>query len=331
MRDILAAEGYDTAHTRGGLYYSPFRAKERTPSFHIDDASHRWYDHGDPSFGRALTGKERGGGDVVAFVRLLKGYSFLEALDYLCRYNPGVVPGKVVDAITVPRTADRILADDSHGGQYLGTTITAVKERFLDAGLVCYAGRRGIPTEVLERYCREVYYDMRYKDVDGHDATVSHHAIGFPNSDGGWTLRYVSSKGGGKRSTGGGATLIDKDGRMLAAADAKATARFVIVFEGFMDFLSWVTDRRPGGTPQDTDIVVLNSVANLQTALPFILAHGKVIGLFDGDKAGDAATTTLCDACMDNGVPFTDCRYLLDGAKDYNDMWTAKIGLARSA
>jgi len=331
MRDILAAEGFDTAHTRGGLYYSPFRAKERTPSFHIDDASHRWYDHGDPAFGRSLTGKSRGGGDVIVFVRLLKNCSFLEALDYLCRYNPDIVPDKNVEAIVVPRTEDRILTDDSRSGQYLGTEVTAVKERFLDAALMRYAGRRGIPTEVLERYCREVYYNMHYKGEDGRDTTVSHHAIGFPNSDGGWTLRYVSNNGGGKRSTGGGATLIDKNGRLLKTADAAATARFVIVFEGFMDFLSWVTDKRPEGVPGDTDIVVLNSVANLQTALPFILSHGKAIGLFDGDKAGDAATATLQGACRDNNIPFTDCRYLLDGAKDYNDMWTAKIGLAQTA
>ena len=107
MRDILAAEGFDTSHTRGGLYFSPFRTKERTPSLHIDDANHRWYDHGVPDTG--IGGKR--GGDTIAFVMVLKNYSVGQALNYLCRFNPQIVPMRNIRPITVPRGGDRIIAD----------------------------------------------------------------------------------------------------------------------------------------------------------------------------------------------------------------------------
>lgn len=331
MRDILAAEGYDTTHTRGGLFFSPFREKERTPSLHIDDTNHRWFDHGDHTLGKGICRRTKGGGDPVSFVMLLKGCQFLEALDYLCRYNPGVVPEKNISAISIPAVKDKVVADGgSRSGEYLGTIIRQAKIPFVDASLVSYAEGRCIPRATLERYCKEVYYDMRYRSEAG-ERVIGHHAIGFPNSDGGWVLRYVSSTGRGKRSTGGGATLITSDGTVLPAKDARATCASVIIFEGFMDFLSWICDKRGGLTPRDTDVVVLNSVANLDSAMPFILLHGNVIGLLDGDKAGDRTMDDLKATVTSAGRRFYDWRRLYEGHKDYNEMWQRKTMLAKTA
>ena len=333
MRDILAAEGYDTTHTRGGLFFSPFREKERTPSLHIDDANHRWYDHGDSTLGAGLCSRTKGGGDPVSFVMLLKGISFLDALEYLCRYNPSVVPQQKVTRISVPQVRDKIIGDGGgRSGEYLGTVIRQATVPFNDAALVAFAEGRCIPKGVLERYCREVYYDMRYRDGGG-ERTIGHHAIGFPNSDGGWVLRYVSRGSGdrGKRSTGGGATLLDKDGTVLPSATATPTAASVIVFEGFMDFLSWITEKRGGATPRDTDVVVLNSVANLDSALPFILRHANIIGLLDGDDTGGRTTQTLKEKATSAERRFVDWRRLYGGHKDYNEYWQHKNTFAKSA
>lgn len=326
MRDILAAEGRDTSHTRGGLYFSPFREKERTPSFHIDDTNHRFFDHGDPNLGRSLTGKARGGGDVIVFVRLLLGCSFLEACDYLCRYNPTVVPNKTVAKMEIPQREDRILSDGSRSGEYLGTEIRDARVPFCDAALIAMAEGRGIPKDILERYCREVYYGMRYREGSG-ERTIYRHAIGFPNSDGGWVLRYIPRREGdkGKRSTGGHATYLGPDGAVIPSDAAVPIAGNVIVFEGFMDFLSWIADKRPGGTPKDTDITVLNSVANLSDAAAFITAHRNVLGLLDGDKTGDVTTKELAGICRTAGVRFYDCRFQMDGYKDYNEYWQARL------
>ena len=323
MRDILAAEGYDTAHTRGNVYYSPFRAKERTPSFHIDDNAHMWFDYGDPSM--TAPGKNprggRGGGDTIDFVRILKKVSFQEALEYLCSYNPGVVPDVHAARMNVPRTEDRILVD---GGALAGTCtetkITNIYDKFTDTGLVSYAKGRGVSLEMLQRYCREVHYECSFEG----GATRRFHAIGFPNSDGGWMLRWNPPTGRGKRSTGGGATLISCQGRFLRTGGA-ARCHNVTVFEGFFDFLSWMEDMRPEGTPQDTDIVVLNSVANLQSSLPFLLQHRNVLTVFDNDKAGEAATREAATACCKAGVRHFDFRNLLCGEADYNDIHVKRM------
>ena len=142
MRDILAAEGYDTSHTRGGLFFSPFRTKETAPSFHINDERHCWFDHGDPTMRADGKGGPRGGGDTIDFVRILKRCSFQEALEYLCRYNPGIVPQMRVERIAVPRHEDTILADGSGSlaGTCTETRVTAAyKGTFYLPSVICEA------------------------------------------------------------------------------------------------------------------------------------------------------------------------------------------------
>lgn len=325
MRDILAVEGYDTSHTRDGLFFSPFRAKERTPSFHIDDAGHRWFDHGDPFNG---VGGRRGG-DTIGFVQRLKGCSFLEALDYLCRYNPSVVP--CGDAVTVPRGEDAILSDGGGEGTYAGTAVVAVMEHISDFPLRDYARSRRIPDAVLDRYCREVHYAVQHRDGDGVVHSRRHKAIGFPNSGGGWVLRYIAGgKGRGKRSTGGGYTALDRDGRLMRQKEARTTAPSVIVFEGFFDFMSWIADKRPEGIPGDADVVVLNSVANAPAAMPQITDHRTVIAMLDNDAAGDSATALLHEAADAAGCRFVDARRLFAGYGDYNDKRQAERRTAKA-
>ncbi len=322
MRDILAAEGHNTAHTRGNLYYSPFRVKEKAPSLHIDDENHRWFDHGNPDAG--VGGKR--GGDTVDFVRMLKGCGFVEALEYLCRYNPSVVPGCAVEAMEVPKVEDAIVGDGDISGRYVRTEILETRRRFTSHALTGFAAGRGIPRPVLERYCRELSYVRIY---DNGGATVRRGpltSIGFPNSEGGWTVRFPAAPREG-RQTGkntiapGGATLLARDGTTMPTDGARATAPSVIVFEGFMDFMSWITAKRPEGTPGDTDIVVLNSVANIHKAMPFILAHRNVIAMTDNDAAGDAAARELENAARREGLRFMDNRAAFAGSKDYNEHW----------
>ena len=326
MRDILAVEGYDTSHTSGGLFFSPFRGRERTPSFHIDDINHRWYDHGNAA--DAVTG--HAGGDVISFVRQLKGLDFPGALEYLCRYNPSVVPELSMEPVTVPEGEDRIVGDAGGAG---GTTflVDGASPSFHDRKLIRYAEEsRCIPRRFLEAACREVNYRVLVTDYStGELREYPHNAIGFSNVGGGWALRYVSRHGKdkGKRSTGGGYSAIDKFGKNMVEATLAASSPSVVVFEGFMDYVSWLVLYRFTARPEDTDVVVLNSVSNLRQALPFILQHGNVIGILDADQAGDVATDALRGACEDAESPrrFVDARKaILREHKDVNDRLVAE-------
>jgi DNA primase len=62
-----------------------------------------------------------------------------------------------------------------------------------------------------------------------------------------------------------------------------------------MDYLSYLTLKRDPNPPHD--VVVLNSVANLAKALPFIVSHKQVYAYLDNDEAGRKATAELKKAC----------------------------------
>ncbi len=319
MRDILAAEGFDTSHTSAGLYFSPFRPKERTPSFHIDDVHHRWYDHG----AAASSPDGREGGDTIAFVRRLKGLGFPEALSYLCRYNPSVVPDIHVEAMKIPVIKDRIVGDGPSGNRHVNVKVVKALPSFQDPLLAAYAAGRGIRRSILDKVCSEVHYVVAVTDeATGEVKEYAHRAIGFRNSDGGWTLRYDPVRKGdkGKRSTGGGFSAIAADGRNMLAGEMRPASPSVVVFEGFMDYMSWLALRRPEGVPADTDIVVLNSVANARASLPFVLSHANVIAILDADTAGSDTTQFFRKACREKGRRFLDARgQYLDGHKDLNE------------
>ena len=134
----------------------------------------------------------------------------------------------------------------------------------------------------------------------------------------------------GKRSTGGGYTALDREGRLMRQKEARTTAPSVIIFEGFFDFLSWIADKRPEGIPGDADVVVLNSVANAPAAMPQITDHRTVIAMLDNDAAGDSATALLHEAADAAGCRFIDARRLFAGYGDYNEKRQAECHTAKA-
>lgn len=130
--------------------------------------------------------------------------------------------------------------------------------------LVGYLQSRGIDPETASAYCREVRYAVGMK---------AYFTIGFHNDAGGWELRSEYFKGG---SSPKHITTIDN------------RSDTVIAFEGFMDFLSYLTLKIP--ETLRIDAAVLNSVVNLPKALPFLERHRVVHTFFDNDEAGRRAT-----------------------------------------
>ena len=133
--------------------------------------------------------------------------------------------------------------------------------------LVGYLQSRGINPETASAYCREVRYAVGKK---------AYFAIGFHNDAGGWELRSEYFKGG---SSPKHITTIDN------------RSDTVIAFEGFMDFLSYLTLKIP--ETLRIDAAVLNSVVNLPKALPFLERHRAVHTFFDNDEAGRRAAAQV--------------------------------------
>ena len=154
---------------------------------------------------------------------------------------------------------------------YRKSAITIEKVRRLEnPALLAYLTERGIDLAAARVHCSEVHYRV---------ADKSYFAVGFRNDTGGWELRNRYFKG--------------------CTSKAPTTRRgdypTCLVFEGFMDYLSFLTLKRNPAPPHN--IVVLNSVTNLAKAVPFIVSHEQVYAYLDNDEAGRKATAELKTAC----------------------------------
>lgn len=157
--------------------------------------------------------------------------------------------------------------------------------------LVGYLRDRNIELATARKYCNEVRYKI---------GSNEYFAIGFKNDAGGWELRNEYFKGS---STPKNITTISND------------SDTVMVFEGFIDFLSYLSLK---GNPSPTiDTTVLNSVANLQKAIPFLQSHRTVHAFLDNDDAGRKSLVNLRESLP--GSEVVDQSAFYRNHKDLND------------
>lgn len=157
--------------------------------------------------------------------------------------------------------------------------------------LVNYLRDRNIDLNAARKYCKEVRYAIEGKEF---------FAIGFKNDAGGWELRNPNFKG----------SSSPKD-----IATLNNGSDSVMVFEGFSDFLSYLSMK--GSASPTIDTVVLNSVTNLTKAIPFLQSHQTVHAFMDNDEAGKQAFTRLRDSLPNAKV--VDQSGFYRNNKDIND------------
>ena len=286
IRDFLAWRGIQPKYERNGygMYLSPLR-EERTPSFKVDYVRNLWYDFG--------LGE---GGTLLTLVMRLERCDSREAIRRLQN-------GEKRDAGSAslsPGIGERPAA----GGPLPVLRPAAVPAlRILsDAplrhpALVGYLASRGIVPSVAAAFCREVRYE-----VNGR----AFFAVGFRNDAGGWELRSERFKGGSSP-------------KHITTLDNRSDT--VIAFEGFMDFLAYLSLKYPERLR--IDAAVLNSVVNLPKAVPFLSRHPVIHTFFDNDEAGRKVTADLIRLCPRNEV--IDQSSFYSGHKDVNDYLTARI------
>ena len=99
----------------------------------------------------------------------------------------------------------------------------------------------------------------------------------------------------------------------------KVTGDKVLVFEGFMDFLSWISSVQQA-TPQ-YDCCILNSVSNIEKALPWITAHKNIAAFMDNDEAGRNTLQKIIENVPDDAgkVCVYDMAKLYEGYNDLNE------------
>ena len=285
--EIMAHYGKRLDHTRSSLYYSPFR-DEDTPSFHIDEARNTWYDYG--------TGE---GGSMFDFVCKFAGISRREVYDWLASFRGLVPEGKYIDTLL------NVISTTTRSGS-AKIIIDSASHKFTKEALVEYAKSRCISKEILEKYCEEVFYHI--------ESRGRFYAIGFKNNTGGYVLR--SGLKNGKRCSSSDITTLSPDGKMTT----EVCSDKVVVFEGFMDFLSWLTHAE-----QDVpgyDCCVLNSVTNITKAMPWLAKHHSIAAFMDNDKAGKDTLGKILEGVSE--CELIDMSKLYEGYNDLNEKLMAE-------
>lgn len=189
-------------------------------------------------------------------------------------------------------------------GLHIGRNVTIVPDRpailitgTMDLGnnpaITRYLRSRHIDLDIAKSYCREVYYQVGDKN---------YFAAGFENRSGGYELRSEYFKGS---SSPKDITHIERGHKS------------VCVLEGFTDFLSLLTLRKP--EPVRSDFVVLNSVNMADRSLDILRSYRTVFAYPDHDAAG----TKLLEKLEHARINCVDASGIYQNYKDLNHMLVA--------
>ena len=228
------------------------------------------------------------GGTNVALVQLVKRCSKEEAEAFISRLEPSL--------------ATKQPEKKSAGSEIV--KVGPISSYYLQK----YLSSRKIPLDLAQKYCKEI--TVRNKDR-GQNFTL----IGFENNVGGYAMKAPS---GFKQTNRAGITTLDTSGEI----SVQKTSDSVAVFEGFFDFLSWQV-MQEWKTPS-CDVVVLNSVNNLDKASAYIEAHDKILGFLDRDEAGRKCWEKIRSS--NPGKETKDMSALYRDHKDLNEMLMASKG-----
>jgi hypothetical protein len=169
-------------------------------------------------------------------------------------------------------------------------------DSLVSSALIRYLRQRRIPLDIAREFCTEVRYALRGKNYYG---------IGFKNDSGGYEIRNLYFKAGSS----------PKDITTIRNGSDEA-----IVFEGFIDFLSFKTTHREL-SGKEHDFVILNTLAFFEKARAFMEGHKRIRLYLDNDDAGRR--------CSRHAVSlshmYRDESGLYRNHKDFND-WLRNFG-----
>lgn len=198
------------------------------------------------------------GGTIIDLIMRLEACTFSEAIRRLEQTLSGMPPFSFHGNNLVPKEENSVM-------------IINKVQPITNPILIIYLNERRINLGVARQQCKEICYSVNGKP---------YFALGFPNNSGGYELRNRYFKG---------CTSKDITGIVVGS-------NACLVFEGFMDALSFLTMKRINQFRQN--VVVLNSVANLPKAETYLRSQEKVYTFLDNDEAGRQATEKLKTVCQ---------------------------------
>lgn len=145
--------------------------------------------------------------------------------------------------------------------------------------LISYLRERKIYIPLAKRYCNELHYKVHNSNSKYTDRRTTMFTIAFKNDKAGYETRNKIFKN----------CLIAK-----AITTIQNGSRTLNLFEGFIDFLSYLT-LMPGN--ENEDFIVTNSTSLVDNALEILPQYDLVKTFFDNDDSGKRATELIQQNC----------------------------------
>jgi len=228
IENLLDKLGYKPKTTKPNelWYISPFR-DENTPSFKVSTNLNLWHDFADGQ-----------GGDIIRLVEKLYNLTFKEAIEELARltgytankeYKPKPIQQK--QGVTQNQTKEKV-------------EIRKLQDLQNEA-LIEYLKSRKVNIDIAKHYLQEIYYTNDNKN---------YFALAFKNDSGGYEIRSKYFQGSLKG--------YPKDITTLKSQSHNSNQNTLLIFEGFIDFLSFFTVQNIKSI-QDLKyyVIVLNSLS----------------------------------------------------------------------
>ena len=262
------------------MYRSPLREETR-PSFKVDTEKNLWIDYAE---GR--------GGSIIDLCIRLEGCIFSEAI---CRLGQNV---SEYTAHSYSKTEPRIGLNQTTTRQASGTRRLISISDTLPPHLQEYLKKeRCIDLEKATPFLKCISYEVRGRRYE---------AIGFANSSGGYELRDNHLFKG---------TVAPKD--ITPIFENKAQP--VYLFEGFMDFLSFLSMKGE----VTNQCLVMNSVSNVARSIHYLNERNitSVRTFLDNDYAGQRAVQEFVNA----GFKVEDMAVYYRDFKDLNEFHVSRV------
>ena len=264
------------------LYRSPLR-EETHPSFKVDTEKNLWIDYAE--------GK---GGSIIDLYMRLEGCTLSEAIRHLGRNAPD-------DTAYSPQ---RVCVHDT---SKLGSIRQAVAN-----GVRRLIGRSNTLPLHLQKYlteerCINIEKSMPFLRCISYEVRGLHYqAIGFANQSGGYELRNNGSFKG---------TIAPKDITPIFTDRAEP----VCIFEGFMDFLSFLSMKEE----IISHCLVMNSVSNVARSIRYLNDRqvSSIRTFLDNDEAGRRAMEDFVKA----GFKVEDMSVHYRSFKDLNEYHVHRV------
>ena len=284
--DFLRHCGFSPVNRKGDYlhYHSPLR-KDENPSFWVDEK-------------KGICGDFADGGCIGDVINLAARWYHCNIKDAIANLADIFRLGGF--SFDKPMT----FAKETHHKSAATESRIFIRhiQELQNAALLQYVGERGISTTTARKYLQEVYYTTYPTST-----ARPYFALGFRNDLGGYELRSKYFKGSTSSKT---VTTI------------KQGSDTVLVFEGFMDFLSCVEYWNSKNKAIPYDVIVLNSTANANKT--DLSKYTTIKLMLDNDQSGRSTAAAIAAKYSDKHIEDITAKMFVgtfQGCKDFNDYW----------